>query len=265
MATSTVENYLKQLYLEQRGEDGGMVPMGRVAAAMGVVPGTATSMVKALADSGLVEYEPRGGVRLTRSGEQLALHVLRRHRLVELFLVKVLGLDWSVVHDEADMLEHAISDRVLERMDALLGHPTADPHGDPIPTAKGHLHEPRRMSLVDCPMDVPQTVARHFGSGCGVFAICGTQWAGAGVDGDGGEKGDGGGGGEDSNWEARGSVVGDGGGGEDFGGGGGEDRGEPAVLRTAAKYTVVMRRRIRGWGGFGKRNDLEAGGLGVGD
>jgi DtxR family Mn-dependent transcriptional regulator len=160
MATSTVENYLKQLYLEQPGGDGGMVPMGRVAAAMGVVPGTATSMVKALADSGLVEYEPRGGVKLTRSGEQLALHVLRRHRLVELFLVKVLELDWSVVHDEADMLEHAISDRVLERMDALLGHPTADPHGDPIPTAKGHLHEPRRVSLVDCPIDVPQTVAR---------------------------------------------------------------------------------------------------------
>jgi DtxR family transcriptional regulator, Mn-dependent transcriptional regulator len=160
MATSTVENYLKRLYLEQRGGDGGMVPMGRVAAAMGVVPGTATSMVKALADSGLVEYEPRGGVRLTRSGEQLALHVLRRHRLLELFLVRVLGLDWSVVHDEADMLEHAISDTVLEKMDALLGHPTADPHGDPIPTAKGHMHEPRRMSLVDCPIDVPQTVAR---------------------------------------------------------------------------------------------------------
>src|ERR1700728_2330408 len=160
MATSTVENYLKQLYLQQRSAEGGKVPMGRLATAMGVVPGTATSMVKALADSGLVEYEPRGGVKLTRSGEQLALHVLRRHRLVELFLVKVLGLDWSVVHDEADMLEHAISDRVLERMDALLGHPKADPHGDPIPTAKGQLHEPRRMSLVDCPMDVPQTVAR---------------------------------------------------------------------------------------------------------
>jgi len=160
MATSTVENYLKRLYLEQMGGDGQMVPMGRVAAAMGVVPGTATSMVKALADSGLAEYEPRGGVRLTHSGEQLALHVLRRHRLVELFLVKVLGLDWSVVHDEADMLEHAISDRVLERIDVLLGHPTADPHGDPIPTAKGHLHEPRRMSLVDCPLSEAQTVAR---------------------------------------------------------------------------------------------------------
>lgn len=160
MATSTVENYLKQLYLEQRSGEGDKVPMGRLATAMGVVPGTATSMVKALADSGLVEYEPRGGVRLTRSGEQLALHVLRRHRLVELFLVKVLELDWSVVHEEADTLEHAISDRVLERIDAILGHPTADPHGDPIPTAKGHLHEPRRMNLADCPIDMPQQVAR---------------------------------------------------------------------------------------------------------
>jgi DtxR family Mn-dependent transcriptional regulator len=160
MPTSTVENYLKQLYLEQYGTDGGMVPMGRVAASMGVVPGTATSMVKALADSGLVEYEPRGGVKLTRAGEQLALHVVRRHRLVELFLVRTLGLDWSVVHDEADRLEHAISERVLERIDALLGHPTADPHGDPIPSAKGHLHEPRRVSLADCPAETPQVVAR---------------------------------------------------------------------------------------------------------
>jgi DtxR family Mn-dependent transcriptional regulator len=134
--------------------------MGRLASAMGVVPGTATSMVKALSDSGLVEYEPRGGVRLTSRGEQLALHVLRRHRLVELFLVKVLGLDWSVVHEEADSLEHAVSDRVLERLDALLGHPTVDPHGDPIPTPKGQLHEPRRTSLADCTVGVPHRVTR---------------------------------------------------------------------------------------------------------
>jgi DtxR family Mn-dependent transcriptional regulator len=160
MATSTVENYLKQLYLEQHIAAGGMVPMGKLASAMGVVPGTATSMVKALSDSGLVEYEPRGGVRLTHSGEQLALHVLRRHRLLELFLVKVLGLDWSAVHDEADRLEHAISDAVLERIDALLGHPTADPHGDPIPTPKGDLHEPARLSLADCEINSPQQIAR---------------------------------------------------------------------------------------------------------
>jgi DtxR family transcriptional regulator, Mn-dependent transcriptional regulator len=160
VATSTVENYLKQLYLQQHTEDGKMVPMGRLAEAMGVVPGTATSMVKALADSGLVQYAPRGGVRLTASGEQLALHVLRRHRLVELFLVKVLGLDWAEVHEEADELEHVISDRVLQRIDTVLGHPTADPHGDPIPSDKGQIHDPRRMSLADCPVGVPVRIAR---------------------------------------------------------------------------------------------------------
>jgi DtxR family Mn-dependent transcriptional regulator len=161
MATSTVENYLKQLYLEQRALSAGeMVSMGKLAAAMEVVPGTATSMVKTLADSSLVQYEPRSGVRLTHSGEQLALHVLRRHRLLEQFLVQVLGLDWSVVHDEADQLEHAVSDVVLERIDILLGHPTVDPHGDPIPSAKGQLDEPTRRSLADCPMGTPQRVAR---------------------------------------------------------------------------------------------------------
>src|SRR3954453_16307531 len=110
MPTSTVENYLKKIYLEQQGVADRLVSMGRLASVMGVVPGTATSMIKALADSGLVSYEPRSGVRLTSGGEQLALHVLRRHRLVELFLVKVLKLDWSEVHAEAEELEHAISD-----------------------------------------------------------------------------------------------------------------------------------------------------------
>src|SRR5438067_4637292 len=117
---------------------------------MGVVPGTVTTMVKALSDSGLVDYEPRAGLRLTRGGEQLALHVLRRHRLVELFLVKILGLDWSEVHEEAEELEHAISDKVLERIDALLGHPRVDPHGDPIPSAKGQVADAPLTSLAEC-------------------------------------------------------------------------------------------------------------------
>ncbi len=160
MPSSTVEDYLKQLYLAQSASDGAMMPTGQLAARMGVVPGTATSMVKALADSGLVEYESRQGARLTARGEQLALHVLRRHRLVELFLVKALGLDWSEVHEEADRLEHAISDRVLERMDALLGYPAVDPHGDPIPSSKGHLEEPARMSLADCPPGRPERLIR---------------------------------------------------------------------------------------------------------
>ena len=94
MPSITVENYLKQIYLEQQNAPDRPVSMGKLATAMGVVPGTVTTMVKALSDSGLVDYEPRAGLRLTRGGEQLALHVLRRHRLVELFLVKILGLDW---------------------------------------------------------------------------------------------------------------------------------------------------------------------------
>ena len=160
MATSTVENYLKQLYLEQAASGDKMVPMGRLASAMGVVPGTATTMVKALADTGMVTYLPRTGVRLTSKGQQAALNVLRRQRVIELFLVKTLGLDWSEVHHEADQLEHAVSDRVLERIDALLGHPTVDPHGDPIPTAKGHVHEPVRRSLADCEINQPHRITR---------------------------------------------------------------------------------------------------------
>lgn len=160
MASSTVENYLKQIYLEQQHTTDRLVPMGKLAASMGVVPGTATSMIKALWDSGLVEYEPRAGVRLTNGGEQLALHVLRRHRLVELLLVKVLGLDWSEVHAEAEELEHVISDKVLERIDALLGHPSVDPHGDPIPSARGHVDPSPAISLADCDLNSRMRVSR---------------------------------------------------------------------------------------------------------
>lgn len=160
MASSTVEDYLKQIYLMQLDARGELVPMGKLANAMGVVPGTATSMIKTLADSGLVSYEPRGGVRLTDGGERLALHVLRRHRLVELFLVKVLELDWSEVHAEAEELEHTISDKVLDRIDAYLGHPSVDPHGDPIPSPKGKVSSVRHVSLADCATERKYRVAR---------------------------------------------------------------------------------------------------------
>jgi DtxR family Mn-dependent transcriptional regulator len=163
MPSSTVENYVKQIYVEQQQAEAGagdLIPMGKLAAAMGVVPGTATSMIQALAKSGLVEYEPRTGVRLTKGGEQLALHVLRRHRLVELLLVQVLGLDWSEVHDEAEELEHVISDKVLERIDTLLGHPRVDPHGDPIPSARGTIPHDRYRPLSECPPGFSGKVAR---------------------------------------------------------------------------------------------------------
>jgi DtxR family transcriptional regulator, Mn-dependent transcriptional regulator len=160
MATSTVENYLKALYDEQQSAGGGLVATGAVAASMNVTPGTATAMVKALAESGLVDYEPRGGVRLSSKGEKLALHVLRRHRLVELFLVDVLGLDWSEVDVEAEVLEHAISDKVLAKIDELLKYPQVDPHGDPIPSSKGKLPSRTLASLVECDLGTPVRVAR---------------------------------------------------------------------------------------------------------
>jgi len=156
MPSATVEDYVKAIYLAQeaaasppptstptprrRGRAApGAVPLGQLALAMNVVPGTATAMVKALSEAGLVKYQSRRGVRLTPGGEKLALHVLRRHRLIELFLVRVLHLDWSEVHDEAEALEHVVSEKVLSRLDHLLGYPQTDPHGDPIPSTTGKL------------------------------------------------------------------------------------------------------------------------------
>ena len=149
MASSTVEDYLKRIYLEQVQGDAELVPMGRLAESMGVAPGTATSMVKSLAESRLVRYEPYAGVRLTRNGQKLALRILRQHRIVELFLVEVLGMDWAEVHEEAERLEHAVSDRVLERIHDYLGRPEFDPHGDPIPGTDGRLARRKLVPLAD--------------------------------------------------------------------------------------------------------------------
>ncbi len=160
MPTSTVEDYLKAILLAGQPEEGSLVGMGQVAARLKVAPGTVTAMMKALADSGLVAYEPYTGVRLTAAGRQLATHVLRRHRLIELFLVEILGLDWSEVHAEAERLEHSVSDRVIERMDELLGRPSVDPHGDPIPTASGEVEESQAPSLLVCPLGRPLRVTR---------------------------------------------------------------------------------------------------------
>jgi DtxR family Mn-dependent transcriptional regulator len=162
LPSSTVENYLKAIYLGQSGLKGAsrLVPMGQVAASLGVAPGTATTMVKALAESGLAEYEPYSGVRLTASGEKLAGLVLRRHRLVELFLVQVMGMSWAEVHDEAEQLEHVVSERLIERMDEMLGRPTRDPHGDPIPDSHGEIRARPLDSLLTCPVATPLRVAR---------------------------------------------------------------------------------------------------------
>lgn len=149
MPTSTVEDYLKCILQEQqKGND--LVPMGKIAGNLGVASGTVTAMVKTLAESGLVHYAPYSGVELTDAGRQLATRVLRRHRLIELFLVEIMGVDWGFVHEEAEHLEHAVSDRLVERMDEMLGHPAVDPHGDPIPTAQGEFEESDAEDLLNC-------------------------------------------------------------------------------------------------------------------
>jgi DtxR family Mn-dependent transcriptional regulator len=162
LPSSTVENYLKAIYQSQLllPADIRLVPMGQVAGALNVTPGTATTMVKALAESDLAEYEPYSGVRLTPAGEKLAVLVLRRHRLVELFLVQVMGMSWAEVHDEAEQLEHVVSERLIERIDEMLGRPTRDPHGDPIPTAEGAITPLHHQNLLTCPIDTPLKVTR---------------------------------------------------------------------------------------------------------
>jgi DtxR family Mn-dependent transcriptional regulator len=162
LPSSTVENYLKAIYLGQSSlaADQRLVSMGHVAAALGVTPGTATTMIKALNESGLAEYEPYSGVRLTAAGERLAGLVLRRHRLVEAFLVQVMGMSWAEVHPEAEQLEHAVSERLIDRIDEMLGRPTHDPHGDPIPDSDGAIAHRHFDSLLTCPTGIPLRVTR---------------------------------------------------------------------------------------------------------
>lgn len=160
MPTRTVENYLKRLFmLEQHVPSDARVAMGELAQDVGVTAGTATSMIKHMAESGLVDYAARDGVRLSQRGRVVALSVLRRHRIIELFLVEKMGFDWTEVHEDAEEMEHVISDKLLDRMDEMLGHPAFDPHGDPIPDAVGKM-EGRTLLPLDQAKPGHYTVAR---------------------------------------------------------------------------------------------------------
>lgn len=160
MLTATTEDYLKHLYLEGQRRGGQLVPNGTLASLLGVTPGTATAMVKTLADAGLVEHVSHRGARLTGKGAGLALHVIRRHRMIEKFLVEVLGFDWSEVHGEAEALEHTISEKLLQRIEQKLGYPTHDPHGEPIPDADGAMAQRPADSLADCQTGELVVIAR---------------------------------------------------------------------------------------------------------
>ncbi|MFO1094990.1 MAG: metal-dependent transcriptional regulator [Planctomycetaceae bacterium] len=152
MPSLTVENYCKTIFQLTTRSDSQWVTTGRLAEAMSLTPGTVTSMLKTLSESDLAEYRPYEGVRLNRSGRTLALRMLRRHRLIELFLVRTLGLTWDEVHDEAENMEHAVSDSLVDRIDEYLGRPESDPHGDPIPRADGTMRgsDRTRIPLTEC-------------------------------------------------------------------------------------------------------------------
>lgn len=147
MPTSTVEDYVKAIYALQQESPNGEATVLRLAATLGVTKGSVTAMIRKLRASNLAEAERYGGIRLTTEGQNLALDMIRRHRLIEVFLVETLGLDWAEVHEEAHRLEHAISRKVLDRLDEFLGRPRIDPHGDPIPDASGRFIQAHDVPL----------------------------------------------------------------------------------------------------------------------
>lgn len=160
MTSLTVENYVKAIYLLCAENNANPAATGSIASALHVSPGTVTSMLKTLREIELADYTPYGGVTLTSKGEQLALRVLRRHRLIELFLVRTLNLTWDEVHEEAENMEHAVSDLLIDRIDQYLDHPDFDPHGDPIPKKDGTVGEASQISLTSCSVETQFTIQR---------------------------------------------------------------------------------------------------------
>src|SRR6266498_2921791 len=145
--TRSVEDYLKAIY--HLSSQGGFAATSDIAAMLDLSPPSVSGMVKRLSEMGLIEHVPYRGVQLTSQGRRAALKMIRRHRVLELYLTRNLSYDWDSVHNEAERLEHAVSDDLIERMAASLGDPRYDPHGDPIPTATGDIEETELVSLAD--------------------------------------------------------------------------------------------------------------------
>ena len=158
-AARAADDYLKSIYSHTEWQDEPITP-SQLAGTLGVAPSTVTEMVKKLAARDLVVHEPYRAVRLTVAGARHALQVLRRHRLIETWLVREMGYGWEEVHDEAEVLEHSISDRLLQAIDERLGHPAVDPHGDAIPAADGTVRQAPTRPLLECENGYIGTVVR---------------------------------------------------------------------------------------------------------
>jgi len=159
MVATAVEDYVKVIYAHTEWQHE-KISTGTLAARLGLAASTVTEMVGKLVAQGLVEHQKYGAVELTAAGETLALRMVRRHRLIEAWLVRQYGYGWDEVHDEAEVLEHSLSDRLLDAIDAQLGHPARDPHGDPIPRADGTVERPDAALLADAADGARVVVAR---------------------------------------------------------------------------------------------------------
>ncbi len=156
---TAIEDYVKVIYAHTEWQPD-PITTSALAARLGLAASSVTEMVKKLVVQGLADHERYGVVTLTPEGTTLALRMVRRHRIIETWLVECHGYRWDEVHDEAEVLEHALSDRLLDQIDEQLGHPARDPHGDPIPTAYGHLTRPSAVLLRDAPVGMSGTVVR---------------------------------------------------------------------------------------------------------
>lgn len=156
--TAPVEDYLKAIYAIGKGT--GAAATNDIAQRLALAPASVSGMVRRLADQGLLAYERYHGVKLTESGRRAALRTLRRHRVIEAYLSQALGYPWDRVHDEAERLEHAASDELVDRMAVTIGEPEVDPHGAPIPTRDGSVDETEYTSLADLPVGVAGVVMR---------------------------------------------------------------------------------------------------------
>jgi len=156
--TQPVEDYLKAIYAIGKGS--GAAATNEIAQRLALAPASVSGMVRRLADQGLLAYERYHGVRLTERGRRAALRTLRRHRVIEAYLARALGMSWDRVHDEAERLEHAASDELIDRMAATIGEPIVDPHGAPIPTRDGAVDETEHTSLAEMAVGATGVVAR---------------------------------------------------------------------------------------------------------
>lgn len=159
--TAPVEDYLKAIYTIGKGT--GAAATNEIAQRLALAPASVSGMVRRLADQGLLAYERYHGVKLTESGRRAALRTLRRHRVIEAYLAQALGYPWDRVHEEAERLEHAASEELVDRMAATIGEPEVDPHGAPIPTRDGSVDETEYTSLADLSIGVPGLVVRVVG------------------------------------------------------------------------------------------------------